>query len=157
VFDQNLLQFAETLRDHARFFEGIDDVAHEDAHARAYARIVEVPRRQLGVNTVILVTQRIERPSDECEEGGCVDADGQVDRWLRSRFGCMDSAAWQVQHVADLQPQVGRHWERGRGDRCLATHHVRWYIGTVVEMPELGSLNLQDQHVVFVVVGDEAL
>ena len=69
----------------------------------------------------------------------------------------MDSAAWQVKHVADLQAHVGGRRERVRSNRLLATHLVRCYISAVVEVPDLGSPNLQDQHVVLVVVGDKAL
>ena len=53
ALDEDILQRAETCRDDARFFKGFDDIAHEDAQARPYVRVIEVPRRQLGVDAVI--------------------------------------------------------------------------------------------------------
>src|ERR1700733_11210725 len=69
----------------------------------------------------------------------------------------MNLSAWQVQHVADLQAHVGGRRERSRGNRLLATHLGRRHISTVVQVPDLGSPNLQDQHVVLVVGGGKTL
>ena len=44
-----------------------------------------------------------------------------------------------------------------RGNRFVANHVARCDVSPVVQMPDLGSANLQDQHVVLVVVRDEAL
>src|SRR5271156_3798669 len=75
-----VLQRTETFRDGARLFEGFDDVAHEDAQTGPYVGVVEVPRRQLGVDAIIGVAQRIKRSGGKHEQRGCMDADGQVDR-----------------------------------------------------------------------------
>ncbi len=67
----------------------------------------------------------------------------------------MNSAAWQVQHVAGFQAQLDWRRKPRRIDRFSALHLVRRYVD-VVQMPGLGSLDLKDQHVVLVVMGDEA-
>src|SRR5580693_10341389 len=112
--------------------------------------------RQLRVQTVIVKTQRVQRPDGKRERGGRVDSDGQVDGRLCVCVSRMHQAAWQVKHVADFQAQVGRQRQAVGRNRLITTLHlVRWYVDAVVEMPDLRSLDLQDQHVVVVVVGNE--
>ncbi len=52
--------------------------------------------------------------------------------------------------------QVGRRRQAVGGNRFITMLHlVRWHLGGVVQVPDLRSLDLQDQHVVVVVVGNE--
>ncbi len=84
-------------------------------------------------------------------------SDGQVDGWLCVCVGGMNPAPWQIQQVADFHAQVG--WQREAVDRnglVSTLHLVRRYVDAVVQMPDLRSLDLQDQHVVVVVVGNQA-
>src|ERR1700742_245111 len=68
-------------------------------------------------------------------------------------------AAWQVQNVAGLELQVDRRRKvfDSNGFVLLALHLARRYVGALVDVPGLGSLDLQDQDVVVVVVRNESL
>src|ERR1700761_3461476 len=68
-------------------------------------------------------------------------------------------AAWQVQNVAGLELQVDRRRKvfDSNGFVLLALYLARRYVGALVDVPGLGSLDLQDQDVVVVVVRNESL
>jgi len=75
------------------------------------------------------------------------------DRYLRGRFGGVHTAAQQIEHVADFQAHVGGRREPRRRQPGSWRGAARGCdIDTVVKLPDLGSPNLQDQHVVFVVM-----
>ena len=47
--------------DGARVLDGSDNVTQQDAQGRPRIRVIEMPRRQTGVQTIVGETQRIER------------------------------------------------------------------------------------------------
>ena len=120
-----------------RLFKGFNDVADKNAQRGPHVRVVEIPRRQLGVDAVVGAAQRVERSGDEQEQSGREHANGQMDRYLRGRFGGVHAAARQIEHVADFQAHVSGRRERVGGDRLMAQRRTRRDIDTVVQVPDL--------------------
>ena len=63
--------------------------------------------------------------------------------WVVPRVSCggrVHPPAWHVENIAASQVHVDRVREIRRENRLLAPHLVRCHIGTLVEVPDLGSL-----------------
>src|ERR1700759_226467 len=67
----------------------------------------------------------------------------------------MNAATWHVQHLAGFQAHVSGRRKAIDGNRLLllTLDLARRAVGTEVQMPDLRAPDLQDQHIVVVVVG----
>src|SRR5262249_34484573 len=116
-----------------------------------------MPRGQTGEDSIVAEAQRLERLGDERQYGRGVNSDGQVDARLRVGLGRVYAAAREVQHAPSLEAQVARRREIRRTEHVSTAQNAGWYVGMLVHVPRLGPLDLEDQHIMVVVVGQEAL
>jgi hypothetical protein len=113
--------------------------------------------RQAGIQTVVAEALRVQRSDGQHEHGRRMNSNGQVNRRLGVRLGCVHPAARHIQHVTGFQVHI--RWRRKAFEDngfVLVALDLAWrQVRPHVEMPRLGALNLQDQDVVVIVVPDE--
>ena len=100
--DEVIVQRVKTRSDGGRLFESFGDAVHEGAHAGSGIGVVEVPRRQLGVEAVVAMAQCVQRPGGERQQRGRLQTERQVNRHICGRLGCVDPPARCRYHPADF-------------------------------------------------------
>jgi hypothetical protein len=114
-------------------------------------------RRQRGAEAGVAGADVVEGPPQQVGPAQHLDADGQVQRQALARGGLVDVAARQVEQVAGAQEQLLRRRAQlvaPVGGPLLGEGEVA---ALAVEAPVLLALDLEDEDLVSVVMGVEAL
>ncbi len=154
---QRVLHRAEPFGDHLGVGKRGDDAPQAVVELRTYRRIVEMAWRQPAQHAVVRQAQCVERAAQQRLHRGCMDADRQVDARLGIGLRRMHPAARDIEHVARIEPQRERFGQALCAERLAARQRARRHIGVFIDEPGLRSLDLQDQHVMVVIMRQEGL